>query len=152
MPNQNISISCSFDPNNDELNILLSNNLEIQDQSTKQKIINAVSYIMGAVNGTIRELAPDGKFVNIIDAQNFVIEVGFGFATSLDQIHDQYGEQGYKDELDAIARSMVSAAIGWAGSNAGKALALSLVTSVPAGRIGGVVLGGLTSSFAYRHC
>ena len=151
MPNQNTSFACQYDPNNDQLNILLSNNLENQNENDRKILVDAVGYIIGVMNNFINEIIPDGNGSEVFKfSRSFILEFGFDYAVNLRQAREQYGEQGYRDELTAIARSSASFIVGFAGSEAGK-LAGAFISNTPAGRIGGAVIAGVAASVVYDY-
>jgi hypothetical protein len=150
MTNQNIKLLCQYNSNNNQLEIVKSQNFDSLNLDSKYTIEDAVGDIIGATNTTITELIKEaGGSKLFAEGRSFVLEFGYNYAINLQQAREKYGEEGYRDELAAIGKSTASFIVGASGSNAGKLASSILFSSLP-GKITGAIVGGIISSELYE--
>ncbi len=150
MTSQNIKLLCQYNSNNDQLQIIRSQNLDSLDPNSKYTIEDAVGDIIGGMNTAIGSMieGADGSSI-FANGRAFLIEVGYDYATNLQQARERYGEQGYRDELTAIGKSLMSFMVGYGGAEVGTAIGAMAASNIY-GRIGGAIIGGIVSSDLYN--
>ncbi len=151
MTSQNIQLLCQYNPENDQLQIVKSQNFNSITSSWQYTITDAVGDIIGSMNTALTEAIKNaGGSKLFAEGRVFIIEVGYNYALNLQEARAKYGEQGYRDELTAIGKSVVSYGVGLAGSEIGGAIGFALKSTIP-GKIAGAIGGGIISSGLYEN-